>query len=123
MPDDRLKYDVLASHLDTKLDAHELIDALRLHYPTYIQMSLASASLTRLQDVVDLLKDLEMIKGNDDYRRSNPGHRPQTHQSHPEPYRPNRNDHYNWPRHNQQFRQISLSPAEILTRTDDKDRT
>jgi hypothetical protein len=66
MSDHFLKYSVLASYLRTRLDDRELIDALRLHFPPYNQMFLASASLSRLQQATDLLKELEMIEGNDE---------------------------------------------------------
>jgi hypothetical protein len=57
-----LKYAVLASYLERKMTDVKLIDALRFHFPIYVQNSFAAAQLTCVQDALDLLKRLEAIE-------------------------------------------------------------
>jgi len=104
-----LKYAVLASYLEPKMSDVEFMDAIKFHYPTYVQNSLATAQLTSIQDGLDLLKRLEGIATREDMRRFNPTASSQN----PGPSRSqgtldDRREHgRNGPRpHNQQVRQV-----------------
>jgi hypothetical protein len=41
------------------MSGEELIDAMKFHYPVYVQNSFAEAQLKSVQDAIDLLKRLE----------------------------------------------------------------
>jgi hypothetical protein len=64
-----LKYAVLASYLEPKMPNVELIDAVKFHFPVYVQNSFAAAQLTCVQDALDLLKRLEGIDTREGQRR------------------------------------------------------
>jgi hypothetical protein len=66
-----LKYAVLASYLVPKMTDVELMDALKFHFPIYVQNSFAAAQLTGVQDALDLLKRLEGIEIREELRRAN----------------------------------------------------
>jgi hypothetical protein len=70
MSDHFLKYAVLAGYLQPRLNDIDLIDALRFHFPIYVQNSFAAAQLTCIQDALDLLKRLEAIEAHENQRRS-----------------------------------------------------
>jgi hypothetical protein len=61
MSDHFLKYAVLASFLEPRLPDMELIEALKFHFPIFVQNSFAAAHLTSVQDALGLLKRLQAI--------------------------------------------------------------
>jgi hypothetical protein len=91
---------VLASYLDQKLGDGELIAALRAHFPIYAQRAMLAANISTIQEAIDFLKRLGMVKEKDTNRK--PSHLPNNSNPLPDngPQRGHRNDRY---RPNQQF--------------------
>jgi uncharacterized protein YfkK (UPF0435 family) len=92
-----IKYAVLASYLEPKLGDGELIDAIRSHFPIYVQRAMLGANITDIQQAIDFLKRLEMMEGTDISGKPNSSPtdlNPMTNKGHPhgqrsERYRPN----------------------------------
>jgi hypothetical protein len=51
----------MSFYLEPKMSDIELIDALKFHFPIYVQNAFASAQLSTVQNAIDLLKRLEII--------------------------------------------------------------
>jgi hypothetical protein len=71
MSDYFLEQAVLSSYLEPRMSDMELIDAMKFHFPIYVQNAFASAQLSTVQDAIDLLKRLEMIGSREKQRRYN----------------------------------------------------
>jgi hypothetical protein len=69
MSDYFLEQAVLSSYLEPKMLDIELIDAMKFHFPIYVQNAFASAQVSAVQDGIDLLKRLEMIGSRKKQRR------------------------------------------------------
>jgi hypothetical protein len=69
MSDYFLEQAVLSSYLEPKMSDIELIDAMKFHFPIYVQNAFESVQVGAVQDGIDLLKRLEMIGSCEKQRR------------------------------------------------------
>ncbi|PNF16798.1 hypothetical protein B7P43_G18328 [Cryptotermes secundus] len=62
-----LKYATMASYLDPKPTASEIIEALRDHFPISVQRAMLSTQLRSIGEALDLLKRVEIIESQENY--------------------------------------------------------
>ncbi|KDR23990.1 hypothetical protein L798_07929 [Zootermopsis nevadensis] len=108
-----LKYAVLASYLEPKMPDVELIDAVKFHFPIYVQNSFAAAQLTCIQDTLDLQKHLEGIEMCEGQQQLNSAGTSQN-QGHDRSHG-NANDRSSNNRPRPQSQQVSFTPAFTFT--------
>jgi hypothetical protein len=93
-----IQYAFLASYLEPKLPPEEIIDAVRLHFPAYIQRAMIGVQINTTQEAIHFFRRLEMLEVNENYNRQNPAA-----QGPVQNKRPEQNTENNRPRPNQQY--------------------
>jgi hypothetical protein len=66
-----LKYATLASHLEPKLSDTEVIEAIRNHFPINVQRVMLGKQIQTIEDALDLLKRVELMKEHNPYFKQN----------------------------------------------------
>jgi hypothetical protein len=89
------KHAVLASYLEPRMSDAEWIDALKFHFPIYVQNAFAAARLISIQDAIDLLKTLEVVESRENQRKLNSTTSAQNSPKHGRPYLNNQGSHSN----------------------------
>jgi hypothetical protein len=88
------------------MSGEELIDAMKFHYPVYVQNSFAEAQLKSVQNAIDFLKRFEVIDARQVQRKSHASTSNRDHHNGRD-YGTGRGNNNNLNRHDNRPRQLS----------------